>query len=70
MTTFNGGSPVSSRDNPFNSGAGTSEVNVLPSLMPEERERSVMMDLDAYGSNPVTDDAAAQRPSDPPTNAF
>lgn len=67
---FLGGSPVSDTSNPFNaSGVGMqagADADVLASLDPEGHEASAMADLDAYGSSPVTDDGAAQRPLNPP----
>lgn len=68
-TRFDGGSPVSTPSNPFNRGAGLESADILPSLDPEGHERDVMGDLDAYGSNPSTSDALAQRPLNPPTSA-
>lgn len=70
-TSFNGGSPVSSSSNPFSRGVGNQAGagdDILPSLDVEGRERSVMMDLDDYGASaPVTSDAAAERPLNPPS---
>lgn len=68
MTTFNGGSPVSSASNPYNDAATIArQGDILPSLDVAGAERQAMTNLDAYGSSPVTEDSAAQRPMDPPS---
>lgn len=65
---FVGGSPVSATDNPFSKAAGIDAQDILPSLDVEGRERAVLDDLDAYGSDPVVSDAAAERPANPPSS--
>jgi hypothetical protein len=69
-TNFQGGSPVSDASNPYNDGASLAQDgrDILPSLDPEGREQSVMSDLDAYGSSPVTSDSAAERSLSPKTS--
>lgn len=68
-TKFLGGSPVSDATNPYGKGAVLGAEDILPSLDIEGREREIIGDLDAYGSSPVTGDAAAQRPLAPDTIA-
>jgi len=68
-TQFNQGSPVSKPGNPFNAGAGQGPEDILPDIDIEGTERLAMSNLDAYGSTPVTDDAASGRPANPPTIA-
>jgi hypothetical protein len=72
MTTktpeFEGGSPLSVPSNPYSRGAGAEEQTVLGSLPVEARGQIALDDL-TVESEPITDDAAAQRPIDPPTTA-
>jgi hypothetical protein len=67
MATFLDGSPVSSPANPFNDVAGIDPADILPSFDEKAVESMAMANLDAYGSSPVTSDAAAGRPLNPPT---
>lgn len=71
MTQYMGGSPVSSSNNIFeNAGVGAqagADSDILPTLDVDGKISAAMSDLDAYGSSPVTSDAAAQRPLNPPT---
>lgn len=68
-TQFLGGSPVSSAGNPYDDAdsLANDSTDILPSLDIEGYEASQLAQLDAYGSNPVTNDSAAERPMNPPT---
>lgn len=64
MATFNGGSPVSSASNPYNKVAGVDDQDIIGGVDDTSATMQTAMDnLDAYGSHPVTDDGAAQRPN-------
>jgi hypothetical protein len=66
---FEGGSPVTDSNNPYSEhGVFGEERTVLGSLPVEARTGIALDDLTTY-SEPITDDAAANRPLHPPTTA-